>query len=625
MSAVLVALVLMLALTGLGRPLVRSLGVNLTAVEAWALAPILGCLPLAIAVQTVGTWTYTPLSMGVVLATSLTAALVGLVGDRGAVRVPVAKGTITHCLAAGCLALVLMAAVAALAPPADHDTLRYHLALPRRDLEFGQLRLLPGWSVYEFFPPLMSLLTRLVYAVSGPSGAQMLNVALTALAAAWAGLLARRLGGSPEVAWLAALFFLAQRVVINLAPSVGVDLPLAGFVAAAATVGLALNGDDRNRHKTAVLLGVVLAAVANTKYHGMIAVAGLLAAAVAAAPCRRRLLVDLPVAGALAGLAIVPLLLRNWLATGNPIFPVAHQLFGPDNIDIFGHYTAVMAARTYVPDHPIDLLWTMFVNQNAFDGLQFGFPILLVALPFAFAANGRVRAACMLSVLFYGVAWWMLMPHLLRFLLPVLAVMAALAALGIGEIASTTRTQPWFRPVFAASMLLAAFVQMSFVASSAVHRLPAAFGLKDARQMLESPAFVYYSLVSPCQWLEENLRQGERYLALVNDPSAICPQAAAMRQVEEAEAPLYFTHSPLPVPSAPEFARRLEAENVRYLLAAPNLGVDDEPLVFGKHRFDALVRPLLQGLTPLHSAPSGSVYATEDVIARLREAGVTRR
>jgi hypothetical protein len=622
MAALLIGLAIMAIMTGLGRPLVRTLGPALTPLEQWLAAPLAGAMPLAAAVWAVGSWRYSWGSMVAVLTVAAILAVAALAGDRPLRRPGLPSAAAARALGVAALVLLVVAAVGAFAPPSDHDTMRYHLTLPRRDLELGRIAVHFGWSVYEFFPPLADLLTHLAYATGGAAAAQLLNVCWTALAAAWAGALALRLGGCPTAAALAALLFLSQRVVINLAAAVTVDIALAAYLTAAAVVGLALVEEPRRSGmRLGLLLGVLVGAALNIKYQAGIAAAALMAVLLAATLARRLPVAPLLAAGAVAAALIVPLLWRNWLVTGNPVFPIFHQLFGPDNLDIFSAYAQTVAGREPPTGGLAALPWTMFVRQGDFDGLQFGFPLALVAIPFAFAERRALRLCCLALWALYVLAWWTVMPHLLRFQLPLLGVVAALTALGLQRVEAASAGMRWAGAAFAAFAATAGLTQMLFLGSTALHRWPGALGLVTVEQMLEGKEFVYYSLVSPCRWVEARLEVGERYLALVNDPSWYCPQAAALPQVEPGEAAGYYRRTHLPPVSAVALARRLEEENVRYVVVAANLGADDDPLVFAKHRYDALLAPVLAHAIPLLKAPSGSVYDGREVAAALRALG----
>lgn len=105
-----------------------------------ALAPLLGALPLAALVQAAGYWRYDVLAMSVVLLPGL------LMSARLPWRTP-PRPSWSFWPWGGLLVAVLgLAALSALAPPLDHDTIRYHLTLPRRDLETGHIWPWFGWS-----------------------------------------------------------------------------------------------------------------------------------------------------------------------------------------------------------------------------------------------------------------------------------------------------------------------------------------------------------------------------------------------------------------------------------------------------------------------------------------------
>ncbi|KAF0224179.1 MAG: hypothetical protein FD176_1339 [Rhodospirillaceae bacterium] len=605
MTAVLVAVLIPLAMAGLGWPLVRRLVPGLGEGERLALAPLLGALPLSALVQAVGAWRYDFAAMAAVLAVAL-AFVIGL--PRSVPPFPWRWWPWGWLLAA----LFGLLALSALAPPIDHDTIRYHLTLPRRDLELGRIALWFGWSIYEFFPPLASLLTRLAFALGGAEAAQMLNVVWVGLTAIWAGLLVRRLGCGPQAALAAALLVVGQRVTLNLGSGVTTDFPLAAFIGAAVTVAL-----SSERGKGAVVaLGLLLGAAMACKYQGIFAALAVLVPLGVLAVVRRRGLGAVIGAGLVAALVLAPILLRNYAVTGNPVFPTAHPLFVAGGLDVFAPFTQAMTRQT-IPGGPWALPWTMFILQDAFDGLQWGFPFILLGLPFAFFRPGRARLILLAMVALYVALWWLVMPHLLRFLLPMLVPFCALGAAGLAQVAGVA--VPWFRPVFTAAIAVGMVAQALFAGSSALYRLPVVFGLLDIRQALEVPAFRYYSLISPCLWLEEKLKPEQTYLALVNDPSFYCPQKMALHGLRPGEERAFYTVGVAPL-SAAEIARWLRRDNVRYILMVSNLMADDERYAFAKHRFDHVVAPLLAGQHPLLDSPSGRVYDAVPLIAALERA-----
>lgn len=606
MTAVLVTILMLLGMAGLGWPLVRRLVPGLGEGERLALAPLLGALPLAALVQAVGAWRYDFAAMAVLLAVAVV-FVIGL--PRPVPSFPWRWWPWGWLLAA----LFGLLALSALAPPIDHDTIRYHLTLPRRDLELGRIVPWFGWSIYEFFPPLASLLTRMAFALGGAEAAQMLNVAWVGLAAFWAGLLVRRLGGGPQAALAGALLVIGQRVTLNLGPGVTTDFPLAAFIGAAVTVTLSSTPGIRG----AVALGLLLGAAMACKYQGMVAALAVLAPLGLLAAFRRRGLGSVIAAGLVAALVLAPVLLRNYAVTGNPVFPTAHPLFVDGGLDVFAPFTQAMT-RQNIPGGPWALPWTMFILQDSFDGLQWGFPFILLGLPFAFFRGGSGRVILLAMGGLYVALWWLVMPHLLRFLLPMLVPFCALATVGLAQVSGVA--VPWFRPVFAGFLGIGIIAQTLFAGSSALYPLPVVFGLMDIRQALEVTAFRYYSLISPCLWLDENLQPGQTYLALVNDPSFYCRQKAALHGLRPGEEDDFYSTRGVAPLSAAEIAQWLRRDNVGYVLMVRNLGADDERYAFAKHRFDKVVAPLLAAYTPLLDSPSGMIYDAAPLIAALERA-----
>lgn len=622
-SGVVVATAIVLTVAGLGAPAAKWLLADMTPGQQWLLAPLLGTIPLAVLVLGMGVVSYTPGTMAACLGAGLSAALAGLWAGRPTALQRLPLGRSEALIALLLAVIVLVALLSAFAPPTDNDTLRYHLTLPRRDLELGRISFLYGWSVYEFFPPLVSMPTHLAYALGGPVAAQLLGVAWLGAAAAAASLLTLRLGGNVGAALLAALILVSQRVLINLGSAVSVDTALAAFVGAALLLTCRPRTTAGSGYRGTIALGLLLGAALNVKYHAAFAVAGVLAAELGLRLYRRASPFPAFAAGVVAVAMIAPLMVHNMAVTGNPVFPVFHHVISPNNANIFAAYLKAVGVRDAVPGGGWLLPFTMFLHQTRFDGFQFGFPIILIALPFAFAFATRrpERIACLGVIGLYVAAWWLVMPHLLRFHQAVFAPMAALSALGLASAWVAARQFAWSRAAFLGLCLTWALVQSLFLASTAQHRLPAAFGRVDAVALLEQAEYVHYSLISPCRWIEANLQPGQRYLALVNDPSAYCPQASAMIQVRPDEAAAFYSRHGLPRASPQDLADRLEQEDVRYVLVSNIYGTDDDPMVFGKHRYDSVVVPALRQLAPLGKWPSGMVYDARTLISALRHDG----
>ena len=617
---------ILLAMVGLGGPIVSRLGRGLTANEKIVFSILVGALPLAGAVWLVGAIAYNTISMLALLGALILSLLPALarfshtflasINFRELSITPIT----TRVLFLIILIVMGIAVISSFAPPSEHDTIRYHLTLPKRDLEFGRIAVHFGWSVYEFFPPLAGLLARLSFALGGESASQLLNVSFGAVTAATTGLLATRLGGSNTVAMAAALIYLLHRVVINLMPGFTDDIILSGFITAGVCLLIVLWEHQSADVKVSLLLGLILGGILNIKYFGFVVVALMLAGAAVIWFSKRRQLTPLVVAGLTALVLVSPVLIRNAVIAGNPVFPLLNAYFIQDGVDIFGVFSETMEQRINVPGGFLFAPLTIFILQSEFDGLQYGFPLVLIALPFAFCRHRfrPKRVAALALILGFMLSWWFLMPQLLRFTQPILGIASALAAIGLGTIAWNTGRQSWSRAAFAVFLGIAVMTQTLFLGSSALYRLPAAMGHVSESEFLGKNIFKYYTLARSCKWLTERLNPGERYLALVNDPSFYCPQLATMPVLELDEVDSYYSVSQAPLLTDYELARRMESYNVRYVLVASNIGADSDPLVFAKHRFDRQVISVIDQKSQIFESEVGAVYEGRRIISALR-------
>jgi len=150
----------------------------------------------------------------------------------------------------------------------------------------------------------------------------------------------------------------------------------------------------------------------------------------------RREMLPMLAAGALAGgVAIAPWLIRNALASGNPVFPFAHTLFGGSHwsAEQFNRYAAAHTFDGGTPERLSRLFsrgWGMLHEQ-----WSILFPVAAVAGIGAIAWRRTRRLAVLLAVgLLLQLAAWMELTHLQsRFLLP--AVVPLCLAIGLGGAA----------------------------------------------------------------------------------------------------------------------------------------------------------------------------------------------
>jgi Protein of unknown function (DUF1420) len=281
------------------------------------------------------------------------------------------------------LVTVIAALVKALVPPATQDDLMYHLALPARYVQQHAIAFYPD-SSYSLFPQTMEMLYSVGLLFGSDRLAVLFSFVISLVGPAAAALFAKRyLGGDGAGVWrvlplLTAALFLTTPLVGFILRAANTDPPqasfdlLAGYAAYLAIANRASAEGVINHaptkegvinhaptkegvmnhaptkaqsHQTAtensnlkpqtsalMLSGVCAGLALAVKYNGFAVGLAIGLALVAVIVYRRlslgsgvRLLLayGLPIA-----LLIAPWLARNWVASGNPVWPLASDIFG---------------------------------------------------------------------------------------------------------------------------------------------------------------------------------------------------------------------------------------------------------------------------------------------------------
>ena len=318
----LAAALVFISLWGCGRRLCRLLAVP----DDGALA----ALPLALGVGLFGTLLLAAgmagrLELGIrlLLAAFL---LAGLYEARGLLRTPPAwrpRGASPPWKTALAVALAFIAfhaLVNDLAPPVGWDALAYHLAIPRLYLEGDAVREIP-WLLHSHWPHLLEM----IYAAPLALGQEPLAALLHGLLCAALVLTVFRVGrdeGGEAAGWTAAALLAAQPLFLELVAEPHCDGALALFhlLACLALWRWSKEGGRGLLAAAGLCSGLAIA----TKLQGL-ALAGALFVWLLLDSRRR--------AGAAlfalcSALPAAPWLLKTWLATGNPVWPLYSSVFG---------------------------------------------------------------------------------------------------------------------------------------------------------------------------------------------------------------------------------------------------------------------------------------------------------
>jgi len=541
-SRVLVAALVLLTLAaavGLGALVLRLLGVRTrSAAEelGWSGALGLGTLSLGfVLIGLVGL--FKPLALA---AAALAALIVGwrelwrLVPRlaEAARRAQRCAGVLGNALVLFLIALLAWRAAYCFAPPllgeADYDALEYHLAAPLEWLAAGRVSFL-AHNVYANMPAGAEMLYALGLGClpdffSGYCFAKLLGLGASVLSAFAVYAAARRMGGRRAALAGAAIFFSGLWLAdLASAPFVEHFLILYVTVAWSAFAAFAAHRPPPTAYRLLAVAGLAAGFAAATKYTAAVLVAAPLGAAVLVAGLLRAFPRPEPrtpdpepkprVVGTLAAAALVgalalavasPWYVRNWLADGNPFYPLAASVFPSRHWDADKQ---ARWARAHAPqEHPAAAAWNALAGRLESDGRApdprssalawrnlFTGPLLAVFAPLVPLALWRRRRRAAAFALWLAalaavyVAGWAGLTHQIdRFLWPAFGGLAALAA--TGSAALIGRAGRGFVPgVVLAGALFVAPAEVLW--TQAVHKLPGArvlAGRADPHRFLNS-------------------------------------------------------------------------------------------------------------------------------------------
>jgi len=419
------------AFLGLGSPLARRLMPQPTPADERLTAVALGAGLSALLVFGFGLggvtnrWLYVAwLALGLVLAA------VELV--RRPPRLPPAPRGWVDVAALAAIVVVVAAIVPMLVAPATTtDGLEFHLLVPKAYLALGRIELLPGF-LESNYPSLMEYLFMMVLPVAGPVACKALHF--------WFGLVL-----------VAAIARLSARVTPSgsrlLGAALYLSMPVAALVLgwawndAAFVLWLVLmfhglvdyhSTDPATRGASALVRAGVMAGLASwTKYTFVMVALALVPVALAGLLRWRWRLRHLVAFALPAGSISVLWLAKNWVLTGNPVFPFLNQIFAsPFWNSAAEQYFRGTLTRFEMPfwDWTTYLLFPFKIalRPRVMDVHTGVVPLLLIPLALA---RGLPRAAAPLRLFLVGsVAAWLAVQTEVRSLLACLAVLAVVGA-----------------------------------------------------------------------------------------------------------------------------------------------------------------------------------------------------
>ncbi len=355
---------------------------------------------------------------------------------------------IVICGIIGCGLLVTF--VTCFSPVTYYDSLVYHLALPGLYDRMGRVQMIPS-NLYSFFPASIEMI--FLYGINQfPNPEYVINVwqwlvtgALSIAVAEWTFELCGK-----RAAIISLVLWWTMPAVLLLTTGAYVDLPLGGFVFL--SMRCFQFGRNESNAKWLVLSGLFSGFAMATKYTGAVCPIILTSVLLFDFVRFKRIsmrLVCLFVFS--AAVPIVPWLVKNWMAIGNPVFPFLYKwLGGADG------WTAENAAGYFrqLTDYEMKSRlffelarapWSLATSATRFGGGfdvlgDFGWPLILFSAPLAIFLSYRtasVRFLTLFSLIQFFI--WFCTKPVFRFLVPSLPVAILLSAIAINRLTSDPR------------------------------------------------------------------------------------------------------------------------------------------------------------------------------------------
>lgn len=352
--------------------------------------------------------------------------------------------------------IAILVLVAVLSPPADWDSLMYHLEVPNRYVQAGGYVYLP--NAYANFPQFVETLYAFALLLHDDILARLVNLALGGLATLTVYVIARRFI-ERGMALLAVFIFVSSPLVTFVFVEVFIEAGLTFYslLTILAILHWRSSGNQRWLYLAAVLMGVSC----GIKYYTVILVPIFLWALWERAWWMERrawlqILYLTIVAGLVSLLFPLPWLIKNLILIGDPVFPVLSGLLGrwgdgiaQANWDFYG--------MGYTPLDYLLLPWRMIFGDR-FGVPQPGFLFLLL-LPLLFLLPRALGTLRWLSgvILLWFVFWANSAGQSVRFFLPGLALLSVVFG---GMLTCMPRWLVRIRPVLVAVIVLVALYQL---------------------------------------------------------------------------------------------------------------------------------------------------------------------
>ncbi len=428
---------------------------------------------------------------------------------------------------AGIAVVAVLAPIYLLAssPVVSADAGAYHLTLPKLFLAQGGLQVVP-LNVYSTWPLDIQLIYALAMAFGDFVVAKLAHFGfgILTLVSLYFGCKAFHRSAS---GWLAIPLLLANGVFAFELRVAYVDLAhafffLAGFLFMIDTL-------DQHRPSALWLSGICCGIAAGVKITGIVSamvIGTLFLAANLRSGAGHRLPWRLFLVRFVMPVLVLwsPWIIRLAWTTGNPAYPFFYETFGgPDWSATLGEQLSAWQSSIGMGRTPVDYLLLPLrvillgeLGYGRFDGAIGSFWIVLLPLAMWNARHNRLTRRC-LGVAGLSFVFWAVSSQQMRFLIPILPLLAMAGGITIVELLDRLPTASWQR----VGKGLAFAAALSFFVATQARILSA--GVRTFTVYLRSDSDLIASAVPPVyRFINQNLAQDARLLFLNTNQAFFC-------------------------------------------------------------------------------------------------------
>lgn len=442
--------------------------------------------------------------------------------------------------------------------PKDIDSLNYHFVIPKIYLEQHSLQSI-SYIAYDFWPHSIETFYTIPMSLASPISAKLVMLFIS-IATALALYSFTRRFVKKEQAIFGSAIFLSSSVISLFLGSGYIDVALAFFTILAL---MQLHSWIQTKKQNDLLIcGVFAGFTASVKILGFIplVIIGLLVLYFAIKNKKITQIIPFVIISAVFAM---PWLIRNYLNTGNPIFPLFYEPMKILGITANGteFYMARFAPAAFesgVGRTALDLLllpWNLTMNGAAFNGLIT--PLLLCLAPLFLLSLRNTKEFEKILIVFtalFSIVWFYLYQEA-RFFYIVLATSAILFGIVITRFPSVEK-------IAQKAIIFALAITVIITGIYVANAVPAALGFENHTNYLNRTLDTY----APCQFINNN-NEVQKVLFYQIEKYYYC------------DKPFYSnTFYDLNANNAAELSEKLKRDGVTHILAPTNI-TNEAPLM----------------------------------------------